>query len=87
MQLQMARVLPDAKGVAMGVFQRCEPTDNEPSLTLTEVLEERMAEARVPAAYGFSFGHIPRQVTLPVGIRARLDTTARTITLLEPAVS
>jgi len=87
MQLKMARVLPDAKGIAMGVFQRCEPTDNEPSLTLSEVLEERMGEVRGPSAYGYSFGHISRQVTLPVGIRARLDTQARTITLLEPAVS
>ena len=87
MQLQMARVLPDASGVAMGVFQRCEPPDADPSLTLAETLAERMAELRMPSAYGLSFGHIPRQVTLPVGVRAKLDTEARTLTLLEPAVS
>jgi muramoyltetrapeptide carboxypeptidase len=87
MQLQLARVLPDASGVAMGVFQRCDPPDPEPSLSLAETLAERMAAVRVPAAYGFSFGHIPRQVTLPVGLRARLDTEGRTLTLLEPAVT
>jgi muramoyltetrapeptide carboxypeptidase len=87
LQLQLARVTSDASGVAMGVFQRCEPPDADPSLTLAETLQERMTELRVPSAYGLSFGHIPRQVTLPVGIRARLDTEARTLTLLEPAVS
>jgi len=86
-QLQLARMLPDASGVVMGVFQKCEPADADPSLSLAETLTERMAEVRAPSAYGFSFGHIPRQVTIPVGIRARLDTEMRTLTLLEPAVS
>ena len=87
LQLQLSRLTTNASGIAMGVFQRCEATDNDASLTLAETLAERMAEVRVPSAYGLSFGHIPRQVTLPVGIRARLDTEARTLTLLEPAVS
>jgi len=86
-QLQLARVSTQARGVVMGVFQRCEATDGEPSLTLAETLEERMAPIRAPSAYGYSFGHIPHQVTLPIGVRARLDTEARTITLLEPAVA
>jgi muramoyltetrapeptide carboxypeptidase len=87
MQLQLARVLADASGVAMGVFQDCEPTDRDPSLTLAETLAERMAQAKVPAAYGLSFGHITQQVTLPVGVRARFDADARKLTLLESAVS
>ena len=87
MQLQLARVTPDASGIVMGVFHRCEPTDADASLSLAETLSERMAEVRAPSVYGFSFGHITRQVTLPIGIRARLDTEARTLTLLEPAVS
>jgi muramoyltetrapeptide carboxypeptidase len=36
---------------------------------------------------GYSFGHIRNQFTLPMGIRARLDTARQTLTLLEPAVS
>ena len=87
MQLQLARISTQARGVVMGVLQRCEATDAEASLTLAETLEERMAPLRAPSAYGYSFGHIAHQVTLPIGIRARLDTQARTITLLEPAVS
>jgi muramoyltetrapeptide carboxypeptidase LdcA involved in peptidoglycan recycling len=31
--------------------------------------------------------HIRNQFTIPVGVRAALDTAVRTLTLLEPAVS
>ena len=86
-QLRQAGVLTQASGVALGVFQECEATDGEPSLTLAQVLDDNLSGLRVPAAYGFSFGHIAHQVTLPVGVRAALDTEARTITLLEPAVA
>ncbi len=86
-QLRQAGILGEAAGVALGVFQKCEATDGEPSLTLAQVLHENLAGLRVPAAYGFSFGHIAHQVTLRIGVRAALDTEARTITLLEPAVA
>ena len=67
--------------------ERCVPPDDEPSLTLDEVLEDRLGASRVPCAYGLSIGHITQQVTVPVGIRARFDAGARTLTLLEPAVA
>jgi muramoyltetrapeptide carboxypeptidase len=85
-QLSQARVLAQARGIAFGVFQKSQPVDEEPSLTLDETLAEQMAALRVPAASGFSFGHIPHQLTLPLGIRARLDTEERTLTLLESPV-
>ena len=86
-QLRQAGILGAAAGTMLGVFQRCEATDGEPSLTLQEVLREHFGGAPRPAGYGYSFGHIPQQMTLPLGIRARLDTRAQSLTLLEPAVS
>ncbi|QJR14636.1 S66 peptidase family protein [Usitatibacter palustris] len=85
-QLRQAEILTRATGVMLGVFSKCEANDGEPSLTLREVLEEQMSSLKVPAAYGYSFGHIAQQMTLPVGIRARFDTRAQTLTLLEAAV-
>lgn len=73
-------------GVVCGVFDECIPTDTDPSQTLQEVLDENFASFSKPVVYGYSFGHISRQYTLPLGIRARLDTEAQTLTLLEPAV-
>ena len=86
-QLEQAGVTSKAKGVMLGVFEKCEPSDGEPSLSLAEVIDERLATSRVPAVYGYSFGHVSHQYTLPLGIRARLDTEARTVTLLEAAVT
>ena len=85
-QLEQAGVLASVAGVVLGVFRKCAPADDEPSLTLREVFEDRFAALGVPCAYGFAVGHIPQQLTLPLGVRARMDAATRTITLLEPAV-
>lgn len=86
-QLRYAGVLGSAAGVLLGVFQKCEAPPGEASLTLAQVLDDHFSTARVPAGYGYALGHIPHQYTLPVGARARLDADARTLTLLEAAVS
>jgi muramoyltetrapeptide carboxypeptidase len=52
-----------------------------------ETLDVHLQPLRVPAVTGYSFGHIRNQFTMPVGIKGRLDTEARTVTLLEAAVS
>ena len=79
-------MLASVAGVILGVFRKCAPADDEPSLTLREVFEDRFGSLRVPCAYGFAVGHISQQLTLPLGVRARMDAATRTITLLEPAV-
>ncbi|MEO8102106.1 MAG: LD-carboxypeptidase [Betaproteobacteria bacterium] len=79
--------LRHAAGVMLGVFSDARPRDAEPSLTLEEVVNEQLGGLPVPAVYGYSFGHIREQFTLPIGVRARLDTDKQTLTLLEPAVT
>jgi muramoyltetrapeptide carboxypeptidase len=87
-QLSQSRSFNDAAGIALGVFRRSvSNADGEPSLTLEQALDDHFSKLRVPALYGCSFGHIADNLTLPLGIRARLDTNAQTITLLEPAVT
>ena len=85
-QVQQSQGLARSAAVLCGVFERCEPRDAEPSLSLAETLDEHFVPAGVPAVYGWSFGHIAQQMTLPIGIRARLDPAAGVLTLLEPAV-
>jgi muramoyltetrapeptide carboxypeptidase len=55
--------------------------------TAREVVEERLAPLGVPIAWGFPFGHVDDNWTLPVGVRARLDADGGTLALLEPATS
>lgn len=85
-QLAQSGGLKKAAGVMLGVFQKCVVPEGEASLTLAETLDDHFAVAKMPSVYGFSFGHIADQFTIPVGVRARLDTANATLTLLESAV-
>jgi muramoyltetrapeptide carboxypeptidase len=86
-QLDLAVGFDKAAGVMIGICENCGPQGDGPSLTLDETLDVHLQPLRVPAVTGYSFGHIRNQFTMPVGIRGRLDTEARTVTLLEPGVS
>ena len=85
-QLQQSHDMKTAAGIMLGVFRKCIATDGEPSLTLDEVIDDHFAASPVPSVYGYSFGHIQHQFTIPLGVKARLDTERRTLTLLETAV-
>jgi len=87
MQLQLSHGLQHAAGVMLGVFEHCGPTDDEPSLTLDETVDQHLLPLTVPAVAGYSFGHIRDQFTLPMGALATLDTAQQTLTLLEAGVS
>jgi muramoyltetrapeptide carboxypeptidase len=86
-QLVQSGDLRVAAAVMLGVFIKCGPPPGEASLTLEETLVDLIEPLRVPAAYGFSFGHIAHHFTIPLGIRARVDSAERTLTWLEPAVA
>jgi muramoyltetrapeptide carboxypeptidase len=86
MQLDMNQPFSQAAGLMLGIFEECEAGPDEISLTLNETTDQHLAPLRIPAVTGYSFGHIRNQFTLPMGIRATLDTGRQTLTLLEPAV-
>ncbi len=85
-QLQLALGLDRANGLLAGVFERCDPPRGEASLSLAQVMDDHLGRAGVPAVYGWSFGHVRDQLTLPLGVPAQIDTDSETLTLLEPAV-
>lgn len=85
-QLVLSGDLGRAAGVIFGTCRKCVAPPDEASLTLEETIVDRIDPLRVPSAYGFSFGHVAQHFTIPMGIRARLDATSRTLTILEPAV-
>jgi muramoyltetrapeptide carboxypeptidase len=51
------------------------------------VLTERTADLGVPVAYGFPSGHGRDKRTLPLGARARLDATRKTLAIVERATA
>jgi muramoyltetrapeptide carboxypeptidase len=83
-QLLQSIHLRQLAGIALGIFSDCNGPEGSP--TVMSVCRERLGKLGVPVVYGLSFGHIRDQFTLPLGVRAELDATNSTLTLLEAAV-
>lgn len=86
-QLAQIRPFSQTAGVLLGVFRGCSAKPGDRSLSLAETVFDHFGQLPRPAVYGYSFGHIPFQMTLPIGIRARLDTASETVSILESAVT
>jgi len=85
-QLDLAGGLRNAAAVIVGICEHCGPDAGDQSLTLAQTLALNLDPLAIPAVTGYSIGHIRNQCTLPIGIRATLDTRRQTITLHEAAV-
>jgi muramoyltetrapeptide carboxypeptidase len=84
-QLRQSANLGSLAGIALGIFEDCNPR-TENTQTLLDVVKDRLGDLKIPVVYGLSFGHIRDQFTLPVGIEAELDANGATLTLLETGV-
>jgi muramoyltetrapeptide carboxypeptidase len=62
------------------------PEHNESTLSIEEILDELIAPLGIPAVANVPVGHGKTLVTVPLGVRARLDATAKTLDILEPGV-
>ena len=86
-QLWNSGVLKDIAGLAFGAFTGTEHKRiSVDPLPLEEVFAEYIRRANLPTITGVPYGHIKHKLTLPVGVQARIDGTAGTLSILEPAV-
>ena len=89
-QLIQAKDLKKCSGIALGVFWKCnggrEDSGITNSFSLQEVLYDRLFPLKIPVVYGLSFGHIKNKMTLPFGIKAKLNATEQSLKLLESTV-
>lgn len=87
-QLRAAGALERVCGIVLGDFPGCSPP-MDAGFTLEDVILEALEEQRIPIALGLSSGHTKSpQVTLPLGVRARLECGRDRVAfrILEPAV-
>ncbi len=82
-QLKLAGLFNGIAGLILCDFSEIEP---EKEFDLTEQLRRLTADLGVPVGCGLSVGHGEQTGTLPIGIKARFDAEAGTVTLLEQAV-
>ncbi|MYS80893.1 LD-carboxypeptidase [Streptomyces sp. SID5474] len=68
-------------GVVTGTWTDCGPVER-----VEAVLRDRLSPLGVPVLAGLSFGHGPRQLTVPLGVEADLDADAGTLTLTAAAL-
>ncbi|MDZ7291234.1 MAG: LD-carboxypeptidase [candidate division KSB1 bacterium] len=88
-QFREAGILRRIAGFVLGQTTDCVPTDDEPSLTIDDLLHDFIRPLKVPAVAGLDYGHVEVKYTLPVGIRAELIVQGdkSTLTIVESAVS
>lgn len=80
--LRRSGYLDGVAGIVCGTFTNCGTTPR-----IEELLRDRLADLGVPVLVGADIGHGVEMQTYPIGVRARLDTTAGTLTFAEPVLS
>jgi muramoyltetrapeptide carboxypeptidase len=72
MQLKLAGKLKDVRGIIFGEMVDCRQSPDQ-DYTLEEVVLRIVEDLRIPVAFGLRSGHVSRaNITLPIGVRARL---------------
>jgi len=86
-QLRLAGKLAEAAGIILGYFTDCQPAAEKASLSLEEVLGDYLEPLPIPVVRNFPAGHEAPNVTLPLGVLARLDAQRGSLELLENPVA
>ncbi|MGD0338752.1 MAG: LD-carboxypeptidase [Bacteroidota bacterium] len=87
-QLKHAGVFKEIAGLILGTFSDCTSIEpDKPSLTLDQVFSDYFSELTLPVISNFAHGHPSPKLTIPIGLKARLDTHREQIELLEAPVT
>jgi muramoyltetrapeptide carboxypeptidase len=87
-QLYHARITKNIAGLVLGKFTDCVPSDpSKPHLTIDQVLEDALRRISSPILTNFQYGHIAKKLTVPLGVKAVLDTRAGSLKIPEGAVT
>lgn len=84
-----ANLIQEVAGIVVGEMTRTDER-SDPSigaLPWREIVRDRLARLGIPTILDFPFGHGANMLSLPLGIPARLDADAGTLTYLESLCS
>ena len=74
-------------GTSVNLQYQTLPEGPESTLSIEEILDELIAPLGIPAIANVPVGHGKHMATIPLGARAKLDADAKTLEIVEPAVS
>ncbi|TLF45803.1 S66 peptidase family protein [Maribacter aurantiacus] len=86
-QLIEGKTFKKASGILFGVCKGCNTSNNPNSFTLKEVILDRIKPLEIPAAYGFSFGHVEQNFTFPIGMEAYFDADRLKLKIIQKPVT
>ncbi len=66
-------------GIALGRFSDAQPTKLGPTLSVAEVMRDRLGDLGIPIVFDLPFGHDGENAALPVGLPVELDAEAGTL--------
>lgn len=73
-------------GIVIGEHADCRPKGGGNTLGLEQVFDDLLRPLGIPTLYHLPIGHGKQIATLPLGVRARLDASARSLRVLESGV-
>ena len=86
-QLRLAGVFERIAGLILADFRDCErPPRASFTMPLKRIFQDYFAKAAFPVAVNFPFGHSKNRFTLPLGVRATLDSKRGSLVLEEAGV-
>ena len=84
--LRNAGKLDRLRGMVVGSLTGCEAVKGKPSLTVRQVILDRVAPFAFPVVWNVRAGHIAGKITLPLGAPATLSTSRRVLAIEPPVV-
>ena len=87
LQMKRTKFFKTAKGVLLGKFIGCEPSPGKPSLSLEQIFHDVFHPDNIPVMGHIQYGHVKNPITIPIGIKATIDTKKGTVEFLESGVS
>jgi muramoyltetrapeptide carboxypeptidase len=76
LQLEQAGVLAKQRAILLGQFDPVTPMANDNGFSIDTVVDGLRQRLTVPVVTGLPFGHLPKKLTLPVGLTVRLHVRA-----------
>jgi muramoyltetrapeptide carboxypeptidase len=85
-QLILSNKLQQCCGIILGQFTNCTLPHYERSLTLDEIIDDRILKLNKPTICNFMSGHDYPKLTLPIGANVRINSKNGSIDVLEAVV-
>lgn len=79
-QMKLAGCFEGLKGLFLGSFEACGKRDD-----IFRIVQEVFEDVNIPILSGFEIGHARINITIPIGLRATLNTDRQILTFHEPA--